>query len=163
MDDLLLRFGTTVLGGALVSVGAVGYGVWQSLRRREPHRRPALAWTPLGRRLHAVLALMVVAGLGTLAWNSPATALTAAAVLVLSALVRLLLSSGRLRRRRVSRALADFERRHPAEAPDAQRRAFLALRHREWGEELAAQIVADWPVREEFVRWVAELERRLDC
>lgn len=161
MDDLPVRLGATLLGYALVVAGAGGFLAWESLRRRAPHRRPVLAWTAVGRGLHVALALTAVAGLIALAFGSPASALAAAAVLAVATLVRHASRSLHFRRRRVSAALAAFEARHRAAGPDAQRRAFLAARHRDWGEELAAQIVADWPNRRDFVRWVAALERRL--
>jgi len=161
MDDAPVRLALTAAGTLAVLAGAGGYLRWVALARRPPLRRPALLWHPAARAVGPLLALVTALGLALLALGSPAAALAAAALLAAALLGRLWSNLPAVRRRRVAAALTAHERRHPALAPAAQRRAFLAERRPEWGEDLAAQLVDDWPERGDFVRFVAGLERRL--
>ncbi len=161
MDDAALRSALTGAGTLAVLAGAAGYLRWAALGRRPPLQRPPLLWHPAARAVRPLLAGLTVAGLVLLALGSPALALAAAGLLGAVAAARIWNGVPARGRRRVSTALAAHERRHPALAPAAQRRAFLAERRPEWGEDLAAQLVDDWPERDDFVRFVAGLERRL--
>lgn len=161
MDDASIRFALTGAGTLAVLAGAGGSLRWAALRRRPPLRRPAFLWQPAARAVGPLLALLTALGLVLLALGSPAVALAAAVLLAAGWLGRLGRNLPALRRHRVAAALAEHERCHPALAPAAQRRSFLAERRPEWGEDLAAQLVDDWPERGDFVRFVAGLERRL--
>jgi hypothetical protein len=161
MDDAALRSALTGAGTLAVLAGTAGYLRWAALGRRPPLQRPPLLWHPAARAVRPLLAGLTAAGLVLLALGSPALALAAAGLLGAVAAARIGRGIPALGRRRVAAALAAHERRHPALAPAAQRRAFLAERRPEWGEELAAQLVEDWPERDDFVRFVAGLERQL--
>jgi hypothetical protein len=161
MDDASIRFALTGAGTLAVLAGAGGYLRWETLCRRSPLQRPAFLWQPAARAVGPLLGLLTALGLALLAFGSPAAALAAAALLGAGLVGRLGRNLPALRRRRVAAALAEYERRHPRLEPAAQRRAFLAARRPEWGEELAAQLVDDWPERSDFVRFVAGLEGRL--
>jgi hypothetical protein len=161
MDDAALRSALIGAGTFAILAGTGGYLRWVELCRRPPLQRPAVLWHPAARVVAPLLALLTALGLVLLALGSPAAALVAAALLATALLGRLIRVLPAARRRRVAAALAEYERRHPALAPAAQRRAFLAERRPEWGEGLAAQLVDDWPERSDFIRFVAGLEGRL--
>lgn len=161
MDDARVQLALSAAGTLLILAGAGGAVRWQALLRRPPLQRPALAWRPAARAVRPALALLTVLGLVLLALGAPAAGLGAAALLGVTLLGRIRHDSPAARARRVAAVLAEHERRHPGLPPGLQRRAFLAARRPEWGEELAAQLVDDWPERADFVRFVAGLERQL--
>ncbi len=161
MDETAIRAGLAGAGILAVLAGAGGYLRWVALRRRPPLQRPVLLWRPVARAIGPSLALLTTTGLLLLALGAPALALAAAAVLAAALGLRLWRARPGAWRRRVSAALAEHERRTAELPPAAQRRGFLAARRPEWGEDLTAQLVDDWPARDHFVRFVAELERRL--
>ncbi len=163
MDDAQVQLALTAAGTLAILAGAGGYARWRALGRRPPLQRPVLAWRPAARAVRPALALLTALGLLLLALGSRTVALAAAALLGVALLGRIWHDSPAACRRRVAAALAEHERRHPGLAPAAQRRAFLAARRPEWGAELGAQLVDDWPERGDFVRFVAGLERQLSA
>jgi hypothetical protein len=161
MDRPGLRLALLAAGWLLLLAGTGGWLAWLSLLARPPLARPAFAWHPASRHLGALFAALAALGLALVALGAPRAALAAACVLGGGLAAWRLRRRPARRRRRVDAALAAFERDRPGADSARLREAFLAARRPEWGEELAAQIVADQPAREEFVRTVAELERRL--
>ncbi|HKQ96364.1 MAG TPA: hypothetical protein VJV75_00670 [Candidatus Polarisedimenticolia bacterium] len=147
-------------GFALLAVGFLLWLVATHLRERPWFERPDLA-----RHRFFDPALLTAAGIGSLVglalvirWSRPAG--IAVALLVLAAWGwRRAVRSVAWRRRVLVRDLERARRAEPAAAErDLLARAVLA-RHPEWGEELVAQMVLDYPDPGRLASVVARMER----
>lgn len=149
-----------LIGAALLLAAFVLWLTATHLRERPFFERPDLA----RHRLFdpAILTAAAAAFLGGLLAVARRSAAVACAVAVLVAVAwgwRRLVRSAFWRRRTLRRDLDRARRADPAApARDLLARAVLA-RHPEWGEELVAQMILDYPDAERLAAVVARMER----
>jgi len=141
-------------------LGLLGWLVWTHVRAGRYFDRPAIArnrlFDPLLVTLSAVLA---AAGLLMLWLARPAAAIAAAAFLAVLWGYRRAIHTIAFQRWLLRRDFRALRRLHP----DLPERVLLARlvvrRHPRWGEELAEQMVIDYPSLDEIAAMLARMER----
>jgi len=149
-----------LIGPALLVAAFLLWLVATHLRERPWFDRPDLARHRLfDPAMLAAAAGAFAGGIVVIARRSPVAALGAAAFVALAWGWRRLVRSAAWRRRALCRDLERAHRADPTAAPrDLLLRAVLA-RHPEWGEELVAQMVLDYPDPARLAAVVARMER----
>jgi hypothetical protein len=141
-------------------LGLLGWLVWTHVRAGRYFDRPAIArnrlFDPL---LVTVSAVLAAAGLLMLWLARPAAAIAATALLVALWAYRSTIRTVTFQRWLLRRDFLALRRLHP----DLPERVLLARlvvrRHPGWGEELAEQMVIDYPSVDEIAAMLARMER----
>ncbi len=149
-----------LIGPALLVAAFLLWLVATHLRERPWFERPDVARHRLfDRVMLAAAAGSFAGGMVVVARRSPVAALGVATVVGLAWGWRRLVRSAAWRRRALRRDLEQARRADPAAAPRELLLRVVLARHPEWGEELVAQMVLDYPDAARLAAVVARMER----
>jgi hypothetical protein len=141
-------------------LGILGWLVWTHLRAGRYFDRPAIARNRLFDPLLVTLSTVLAASGLLMLWLArPVAAIAATALLIVLWAYRRAIRTVTFQRWLLRRDFLTLRRLHP----DLPERVLLARlvvrRHPGWGEELAEQMVIDYPSLDEIAAMLARMER----